>query len=133
MTGSYDPQQDLVFWGTGNPAPWNPLNRKGDNLYTNTLLALDADTGKLNWHFQFTKHDEHDWDATQVPVMLDTSGKHLIAQANRNGFFYVVDRTNGKLILANAGIILSVALRLYCGSHPRRGAAFARDADDTLV
>ena len=57
--------------------------------------------GKMNWYFQFTKHDEHDWDATQIPVMIDTGSKHLIAQANRNGFFYVLDRTNGKLISAN--------------------------------
>ena len=76
--------------------------RAGDNLYSNSLLALNADTGKMNWYFQFTKHDEHDWDATQVPVMIDAGGKHLIAQANRNGFFYVIDRTTGKLISANA-------------------------------
>jgi len=76
--------------------------RAGDNLYSNTLLALNADTGQMNWYFQFTKHDEHDWDATQIPVMIDSGGKHLIAQANRNGFFYVIDRTAGKLIFANA-------------------------------
>ena len=70
-------------------------------MYSNTLLALDADTGKLSWHFQFTRHDEHDWDSTQVPVMIDEGARHLIAQANRNGFFYMVDRTSGKLLLAN--------------------------------
>ncbi len=92
-----------IFWPTGNPAPSNRgEGRAGDNLYSNSLLALNADTGKMNWYFQFTKHDEHDWDATQVPVMVDAGGKHLIAQANRNGFFYVLDRTTGKLISANA-------------------------------
>jgi len=117
-TGTYDPVTNQIFWPTGNPSPSNRgEGRAGDNLYSNTLLALNADTGKLNWYFQFTKHDEHDWDATQVPVLIDVktkdlkpidvktsdSGKkHLIAQANRNGFFYVLDRTNGKLISATA-------------------------------
>jgi alcohol dehydrogenase (cytochrome c) len=103
ITGTYDPATNQLFWPTGNPSPSNRgEGRAGDNLYSNTLLALDADTGKLNWHFQFTKHDEHDWDATQVPIMIDAGGKHLLAQANRNGFFYVLDRTNGKLLSANA-------------------------------
>ena len=102
-TGTYDPETDQIFWPTGNPAPSNRgEGRAGDNLYSNSLLALKAATGKLNWYFQFTKHDEHDWDATQIPVMIDANGKHLIAQANRNGFFYVLDRTTGKLISANA-------------------------------
>jgi len=103
-TGTYDVVTNQIFWPTGNPAPSNRgAGRAGDNLYSNTLLALNTDTGKLNWYFQFTKHDEHDWDATQVPVIIDTAGgKHLIAQANRNGFFYVIDRTTGKLLSANA-------------------------------
>jgi len=107
-TGTYDPGTNQIFWPTGNPAPSNRgEGRAGDNLYSNSLLALNADTGKMNWYFQFTKHDEHDWDATQVPVMIDTGkidtgGKHLIAQADRNGFFYVIDRTTGKLISATA-------------------------------
>jgi alcohol dehydrogenase (cytochrome c) len=102
-TGTYDAVTNQIFWPTGNPAPSNRgEGRAGDNLYSNTLLALNANTGKLNWHFQFTKHDEHDWDATQVPVIIDAGGKHVIAQANRNGFFYVIDRTSGKLLSANA-------------------------------
>jgi alcohol dehydrogenase (cytochrome c) len=102
-TGTYDPTTNQIFWPTGNPSPSNRgEGRAGDNLYSNSLLALNADTGKMNWYFQFTKHDEHDWDATQVPVMIDAGGKHLIAQADRNGFFYVIDRTTGKLIFANA-------------------------------
>jgi alcohol dehydrogenase (cytochrome c) len=101
ITGVYDPATHQLFWPTGNPAPSNRgEGRAGDNLYSNTLLALDVDTGKLNWYFQFTKHDEHDWDATQVPIMIDSGGRHLIAQANRNGFFYVLDRSTGKLLSA---------------------------------
>jgi alcohol dehydrogenase (cytochrome c) len=101
ITGVYDPVSNQLFWPTGNPSPSNRgAGRAGDNLYSNSLLALNADTGKLNWYFQFTKHDEHDWDATQVPIMIDSGDKHLIAQANRNGFFYVLDRTTGKLLTA---------------------------------
>jgi alcohol dehydrogenase (cytochrome c) len=101
ITGSYDPTTNTTFWTTGNPSPSNRgEGRAGDNLYSNCLLALDPDTGKLKWHFQFTKHDEHDYDATQVPVMVDQGDRHLIMQANRNGFFYVIDRSNGKLLSA---------------------------------
>jgi alcohol dehydrogenase (cytochrome c) len=102
-TGTYDAVTNQIFWPTGNPAPSNRgEGRAGDNLYSNSLLALNADTGKMNWYFQFTKHDEHDWDATQVPVMLEAGGKHLIVQANRNGYFYVLDRSTGRLLSANA-------------------------------
>ena len=102
-TGVYDPLTKQLFWTTGNPSPSNRgQGRAGDNLYSNSLLALDADSGKLNWYFQFTKHDEHDWDATQVPILIESNGKRLIAHANRNGFFYLLDRTNGKLVSANA-------------------------------
>ena len=103
ITGTYDPATNTTFWTTGNPAPSNRgEGRAGDNLYSDSLLALDPDTGKLKWHFQFTQHDEHDYDATQVPVMIDHGDHKWIAQANRNGFFYVVDRTNGKLISATS-------------------------------
>jgi len=102
MTGTFDPATNQLFWPTGNPSPSNRgAGRAGDNLYSNSLLSLDPDSGKLNWSFQFTKHDEHDWDATQVPVMIDDGQKHLIAQANRNGFFYALDRGNHKLLFAN--------------------------------
>lgn len=101
ITGVYEPAANTIYWPTGNPSPSNRgEGRAGDNLYSNTLLALDADTGKLKWYFQFTHHDEHDWDSTEVPVIIDQGGRHLIAQANRNGYFYVLDRTNGKLISA---------------------------------
>jgi alcohol dehydrogenase (cytochrome c) len=101
ITGTYDPATNTTFWTTGNPAPSNRGEvRAGDNLYSNSLLALDPDSGKLKWYFQFTKHDEHDYDATQVPVLVDEGERHLIVQANRNGFFYVIDRAAGKLLSA---------------------------------
>jgi alcohol dehydrogenase (cytochrome c) len=103
ITGTYDVGTNTTFWTTGNPSPSNrSVGRAGDNLYSDSLLALDPDTGKLKWYFQFTQNDDHDYDATQVPVMVDEGGKKLILQANRNGFFYVVDRTNGKLIRAES-------------------------------
>ena len=105
LTGTYDPQLDTVYWPTGNPGPdYNGDDRLGDNLYSDCILALDAKTGKLKWYYQFTPHDLCDWDATEPPVVVDTTwqGKprKLLIQANRNGFFYVFDRTNGKLLLA---------------------------------
>jgi alcohol dehydrogenase (cytochrome c) len=104
VTGSYDPELRLVYWGTGNPGPiWNGDDRPGDNLYTNSLLAVDADTGWLRWHFQFTPHDTHDWDATHVPVLIDAvhrgRPRKLVAVANRNAFFYVLDRETGEFLL----------------------------------
>ena len=103
VTGAYDPDLKLVYWGVGNPGPdWNGDVRPGDNLYTCSFLALDAGTGELRWHFQFTPHDTHDWDATHVPILFDAmvSGqkRKLISVANRNAFYYVLDRTNGEFI-----------------------------------
>jgi alcohol dehydrogenase (cytochrome c) len=105
MTGTYDPQLDTVFWPVGNPGPdYDGDDRQGDNLYTDSILALDAKTGKLKWHYQFTPHDVHDWDAQEPPVVVDTNWqgrpRKLLMEANRNGFFYVLDRTNGQLLLA---------------------------------
>jgi alcohol dehydrogenase (cytochrome c) len=105
LTGSYDPETRTLYWPTGNPYPDSDgSERKGDNLYTDCILALDVATGKLRWHFQFTPHDLHDWDAIQPPVLVDTrfQGREqkLLLHADRNGFFYVLDRTNGELLLA---------------------------------
>jgi alcohol dehydrogenase (cytochrome c) len=105
VTGTYDPQQNLVFFGTGNPGPdYYSTNREGDNLYTASLVALDADTGKAKWHYQFTPHDVHDWDSTQVPVLGDLTingqPRKVVMFANRNGFFYTIDRVTGKVIVA---------------------------------
>ena len=104
LTGSFDPQTDTIYWPTGNPYPdTDGTNRAGDNLYTNCVLALDAKTGKLKWHFQFTPHDLWDWDATEPLVLVDTNFKgrprKLLLQANRNGYFYVLDRTTGEFLL----------------------------------
>ena len=99
ITGSYDPQLNLVYWGTSNPGPdYNGDARQGDNLYACSLLALDADTGKLRWHFQFTPHDLHDWDSTHVPMLIDSAGRKLVVVANRNGFYYVLDRVTGEFL-----------------------------------
>src|SRR5499433_3853140 len=105
VTGSYDPALNLVYYGTGNPNPdYYGDDRKGDNLYTCSLLALDADTGKLRWHYQFTPHDVHDWDSTHVPVQADLTiagqPRKVIMVANRNGFFYTLDRQSGKVLVA---------------------------------
>jgi alcohol dehydrogenase (cytochrome c) len=103
ITGSFDPDLNLVYWGVGNPAPvYTGELRPGDNLFTNSVIALDATTGKLAWHFQFTPHDEHDWDSNQTPVLadlvIDGVSRKVICWANRNGFYYVLDRTNGQFL-----------------------------------
>ena len=104
ITGSYDPDVDLIYWGIGNPGPdWNPEQRPGDNLYSDSVVALNPDTGALEWHFQFTPNDPYDYDAVQVPVLVDYPAQDggtlkLMLWGNRNGFFYVLDRTNGRFI-----------------------------------
>lgn len=105
FTGVYDSETDTVFWQAGNPGEdYNGDERVGDNLYSDCILALDAKTGKLKWHYQTTPHDLWDWDTTETPVVINANweGKprKLLVQGNRNGFFYVFDRTNGKLLLA---------------------------------
>ncbi len=104
LTGSYDPDVDLIYWGIGNPGPdWNPAQRPGDNLYSDSVVALNPDTGELEWHFQFTPNDPYDYDAVQVPVLVDYPAQDggtlkLMLWGNRNGFFYVLDRANGRFI-----------------------------------
>jgi alcohol dehydrogenase (cytochrome c) len=105
FTGTYDSETDTVFWPTGNPsAEYNGDDRKGDNLYSDCILALDSKTGKLKWYYQTTPHDLWDWDATETPMVVNAAWqgqpRKLLVQANRNGFFYVWDRTDGKLLLA---------------------------------
>jgi alcohol dehydrogenase (cytochrome c) len=104
LTGTYDPAADLIYWPTGNPCPdYNGDERKGDNLYSSSVLALEPQTGKLRWHYQFTPHDLHDWDATETPMLIDAEfrgrQRRLLVQANRNGFFYVLDRVTGEFLL----------------------------------
>jgi alcohol dehydrogenase (cytochrome c) len=103
-TGAYDPETNLTFWGTGNPSPTgNGDIRLGDNLYSDSVIALDADTGKLKWYYQFTPHDRMDYDATQVPVLADIEfrgrPRKVMLWANRNGLMYVLDRTTGEFLM----------------------------------
>jgi alcohol dehydrogenase (cytochrome c) len=105
MPGTFDPELNMIFWGTSNPAPdFDGGPRPGDDLYTDCLLSLDADTGKLRWYFQFTPHDLFDYDAVETPVLVDAvfrgQPRKLVVEANRNGFIYVLDRTNGKFLSA---------------------------------
>jgi alcohol dehydrogenase (cytochrome c) len=107
MPGTYDPELNTIYWGTSNPSPdFEGDVRPGDDLYTDCVLALDPDTGKLKWYFQFTPHDLFDYDATETPVLVDATYKgeprKLLVEANRNGFVYVLDRTNGKFLSAKA-------------------------------
>lgn len=103
ITGSYDPSLDLLYWGVGNPSPdYLGDARLGDNLYTDSVIALHPGTGKLAWHFQFTPHDVHDWDATQTPILVDIPVhgqiRRVMCWANRNGFYYVLDRVTGEFL-----------------------------------
>jgi alcohol dehydrogenase (cytochrome c) len=123
VTGTYDPDLNLTYWGVGNPGPdFNAAQRPGDNLYTDSVVALDPDTGKLKWHFQFTPNDRYDWDATQVPVLVDAAwqGKpsKLLMLANRNGFFYVLDRVTGTFLLGKPFIKVNWASGLDANGRP---------------
>lgn len=104
LTGTYDPDLGLVYWGTGNGAPWNPATRGGDSLYIGSVLAIKPTTGEIVWHYQFTPGDPYDYDGTNELVLADLTidGKptKAVMQANRSGFFFVLDRTNGKLVSA---------------------------------
>jgi alcohol dehydrogenase (cytochrome c) len=104
ITGSYDPELDLTYWGIGNPAPWASQSRPGDNLYTSSVLAIRPKTGEVAWHYQFTPGDAYDYDACWEPILadIDVEGvkRKVVMQLNRNGFLYVIDRTDGKLISA---------------------------------
>ncbi len=104
MAGTYDPDLNLIYWGTGNPTPvLTAANRPGDNLYTCSIVALNPDTGKLAWAFQASPHDTHDWDAVEIPVLVDGpfhgQQRKMLMQTSRNGYFFVLDRTNGKSLL----------------------------------
>jgi alcohol dehydrogenase (cytochrome c) len=123
VTGTYDPEQNLVFFGTGNPGPDYYGNaREGDNLYTASLVALDADTGERRWHYQFTPHDVHDWDSTQVPVLgeltINGQARKVVMFANRNGFFYTLDRVTGKVIVAKPFVETTWAKEIDATGRP---------------
>ena len=124
-TGSYDPALNLIYWGVGNPGPdWNGKVRMGDNLYTSSVIALDADTGKLKWYYQFTPHDEFDFDSTQVPVLADInwqgSPRKVLMFANRNGFFYVLDRTTGEFLRGTPFVKVTWANGFDAKGRPNR-------------
>lgn len=116
LTGAYDPELDLVYWGTGNGGPWNPNARQGDNLYIASVVAIRPKTGELVWHYQFSPNDPYDYDATEVGMLVDMKiggkDRKVLAQANRNGFFYVLDRANGELLAANPYVKVNWADRI---------------------
>lgn len=116
LTGAYDPELDLVYWGTGNGGPWNPNARQGDNLYIASVVAIRPKTGELVWHYQFSPNDPYDYDATEVGMLVDMKiggkDRKVLAQANRNGFFYVLDRASGELLAANPYVKVNWAERI---------------------
>jgi alcohol dehydrogenase (cytochrome c) len=123
ITGSYDPALNLTYWGVGNPGPdWNPDQRPGDNLYSDSVVALDADTGALKWHFQFTPNDAYDYDAVQIPVLVDMQWqgqpRKLMMWANRNGFFYVLDRATGEFLHGSPFVKVNWASGLDAKGRP---------------
>lgn len=125
ITGSYDPELDLVYWGTGNPGPdWNGDVRAGDNLYTDSALALDPDTGEMKWHFQFTPHDVHDYDSIQVPILADIQyqgrTRKVMMWANRNAFYYTIDRATGEFLVGKPYATQTWATSLDSNGRPIR-------------
>jgi alcohol dehydrogenase (cytochrome c) len=130
VTGSYDPQSNLTYWGIGNPGPdWNSDERGGANLYSDSVIALDADTGKLKWYFQFSPHDDYDYDSVQVPVLADMEWKgrdgtikprRVMLWANRNGFYYVLDRTTGEFLQGKPFAKVTWTTGLDDSGHPVR-------------
>ena len=124
LTGSYDAELNLTYWGVGNAGPdWNPAQRPGDNLYTCSVVALNADTGELEWHFQFTPNDRYDFDSVQVPVLVDLdvaggSTLKLMLWANRNGYFYVLDRANGRFVSGQPFVKVNWASSLDDSGRP---------------
>lgn len=137
-TGAYDKALDLIYWTTGNP--WPPLDgsvRKGDNLYTNSVVALDRRTGKLKWHFQFTPSDVHDWDAAQQPVLADVDWKGqtvpALLLANRNAFYYVLDRRDGRFLSATPFVKQSWAKGFDAKGYPQRNPESEPSREGTLT
>ena len=138
MTGTYDPDLDLIYWGTANPAPdFDASNRAGDNLYSNSVLALKADTGELAWYFQYTPGDDHDWDAVQTPMLVDVQEngetRKLLLNANRNGFFYVLDRVTGQFLHATPFVKQNWAERITPEGRPIKQPDSSGTARGTLV
>jgi alcohol dehydrogenase (cytochrome c) len=123
MNGSFDPDLNLIYWGVGNPNPdYYGDSRPGDNLYSNSLVALDADTGELKWHYQFTPHDLNDWDSNHMPVLAEIEWqgqpRRVVMLGNRNGFFYVLDRVTGELLLGKPFTATTWARELDADGRP---------------
>ena len=123
LTGSYDPELNLTYWGIGNPGPdYNRAQRPGDNLYTSSVVALDADTGELKWHFQFTPDDPYDFDAVQIPILADITRNDtefkVMLWANRNGFYYVLDRATGRFLQGQPFVTVNWAEGLDDSGRP---------------
>ena len=138
ITGSYDPELNLVYWGTGNPGPdYNGGVRVGDNLYSDSVVALDADTGEMEWYFQFTPHDIHDWDAVQIPVladaMFDGRERKLMLWPNRNGFYYTLDRETGEFLVGKPFAKQTWAEGLDKNGRPIRRPNTAPSVEGTVV
>jgi alcohol dehydrogenase (cytochrome c) len=138
VPGTYDPELNLYYLGTGNPNPvMAGQGRKGSNLWTCSIVALNPDTGKLAWYFQASPHDTHDWDAAQTPVLIDGQingqPRKLIAQASRNGYFFLLDRTNGKNILSKPFIDLNWSKGVDAKGQPIPDPAKEPHTDGTLV
>lgn len=136
--GAYDPETNLAYWGTGNPAPdWDGRSRLGDNLYSNSVVALDADTGELQWYYQFTPHDEMDYDATQVPVLVDREWegeqRKLMLWANRNGVMYVLDRVTGEFLLGKPYVKTNWLTGFDENGRPIRDPEILPSPEGTLV
>jgi alcohol dehydrogenase (cytochrome c) len=137
LTGSYDPKLDLLYWGVGNPAPdFDATRRRGDNLFTNSVVALRGTTGKKIWHFQFTPGDDHDWDSAQIPVIVDrphAAAPHQLLWANRNGFFYVLNRETGEFLLGTPFVHQTWAERLDEKGRPVRRPSAAPTPRGTVL
>lgn len=139
LTGSYDATTDTLFWTTGNPCPdYNGAERIGDNLWSNSVLALDPATGTRRWYFQFTPHDLNDWDAVQTVVaanaVFEGRSRNVLLQANRNGFFYVLDRTNGELLLAKPFVTeMNWATGINAQGRPERRRGMEPSVQGTKV
>jgi len=138
VTGSYDPALNLTYWGVGNAGPdYNGDERGGDNLYSSSVVALNADTGKLKWHYQFSPHDEFDYDATQVPVLADINWQgrmhNVMLWANRNGFFYVLDRATGQFLLGKPFVEVNWATGFDEKGRPMRVTGKVPTPEGTVI
>jgi alcohol dehydrogenase (cytochrome c) len=138
MTGSYDPKLNLTYWGIGNAGPdYNGDVRIGDNLYSSSVVALDADTGKIKWHYQFSPHDEFDYDAVQVPVLADLTWqgqpRGVMLWANRNGFFYVLDRATGQFLQGKPFVEVNWASGFDEKGRPMRVSGKVPTAEGTVI